>query len=329
MASKHTLPITLSGTGNELSRHDTGSEQTGGPGTLTLKVSGEPARLQYRYQQTNNTIKSGKFDQNNWSLPEEVDGGLFTIRGLAPAAVAGSLYVQVREFAKTWRNWSEIARIKKLDGSQVGASANDADNDEEVQAVSKKRPVVLDDDNDSDDDGDGDDESPAPASASGTALPAPPPPLSTQESVQSSSGQSTGSPAKQGKPGNPRWVRREPGQGTDEPPPQLAQLKPGQWVQLSLTELQQLYDALEAKWSSGQSKEAIKNAPRVKPYEWGGHKISIRKTDPEQADSSKQPAAARRSPPTHPCTPPPTSMPSRPPALRRATAASSPSSLPR
>ena len=169
----------------------------------------------------------------------------------------------------------------------------------EVQAVSKKRPVGLSDDNDSDDDGDGDDESPAPASASGTALPAPPPPLSTQESVQSSSGQSTGSPAKQGKPGNPRWVWWEPGQGSDEPPPQLAQLNPGQWVQLSLTVLQQLYDALEAKWSSDQNKDTIKNAPRVKPYEWGGHKISIRKTDPEQADSSKQPVAVRRRPP-HP-----------------------------
>ena len=151
MSSKHTLPITLSGTGNELDRC---SEQTGGPSTLTLEVSGEPARLQYRYQQTKLSIASGNFDPKNWSPQIEVNGGLFTIGGLVPTAMAGSLYVQVREFAKThWRNWSEVARIKKWDGSQVGASAGDADNDKEAPAESKKRPVVVDDDNDSDDDG--------------------------------------------------------------------------------------------------------------------------------------------------------------------------------
>ena len=54
-----------------------------------LKVSGDPKRLQYRYQQTKLTLKSGKFDPKNWSQPQVVDRDWFTISDLEPAAMAG------------------------------------------------------------------------------------------------------------------------------------------------------------------------------------------------------------------------------------------------
>ena len=127
-------------------------EQTGGCGTLSLQVSGDPLpeRLKYEYQQS--TSKGEKVGQMGWLHTNEVtEGPTFTIHGLQPAATGGSLHVRVRwPTAKDWSDWNTTT-FRKWEGSapkddvedgvedDAAAAAEEEEEDEEEEEEEKEK----------------------------------------------------------------------------------------------------------------------------------------------------------------------------------------------
>ena len=126
-------------------------EQTGGCGTLSLRVLGDPLpeTLKYEYQQSTSVPakQSTKWKNTN----QETKGSTFMIDGLQPTATGGSLYVRVRlPTAKGWSNWTTTTfRISKKEFRKWEGSASeddvengvqvDAEDDEEEEPLSKRQ----------------------------------------------------------------------------------------------------------------------------------------------------------------------------------------------
>ena len=120
-------------------------EQTGGCGTLSLQVSGDPLpeTLKYEYQQSTSVPakQSTKWKNTN----QETKGSTFMIDGLQPKDTGGVLYVRVRwPTAKDWSNWTNGTFMKwegSTSGDDVDDEVEDDAEDEEEKGEEKEPPL--------------------------------------------------------------------------------------------------------------------------------------------------------------------------------------------